>query len=128
MLVIREAQMAALSHATRERFAVRLARSLSETFPETFPMPAAPATTQFVERAIEVALRHGIATENAVTAFANLRAAYGEHFEWTPVAAQALALLRDTALPGPIKVAAIRDCLRSATGGRPVTVVGERGD
>lgn len=117
--------MAALSRAARERFAARLAQSLSETFPERFPMAAAPATIEFVQRAIEVGLRHGMTTEHAVATFATLRAAYGEDFEWTPVAAQALALLRDPALPGPIKVAAIRDCLHSATGGRPITVVAD---
>lgn len=123
MLVIRDAQIAALQLREQDRFEVRLARNLAGTFPERFLDPAAPATLQFVQRSIEVALRHGIATEHAVATFTNLRAAYGEEFEWTPVAPQALGLLRDPALPGPIKVAAIRDCLYSSSGGRPVTVV-----
>lgn len=125
MLVIRDAQIATLQQREQDRFEVRLARDLSGTFPDRFADPAAPATLQFVQRSMDVALRHGISTEHAVASLTNLRAAYGESFEWTPVAAAALSLLHDPALPGPIKVAAIRDCLYSATGGRPVTVVSE---
>ncbi len=115
--------MSALGLGRREAFEARLAQTLVDTFPERFPESASPITAGFARRATEVALRHGIATEHAIALFANLRAAFGENFEWTPVASQALALLRDPGLPGPIKVSAIRDCLYSATGGRPITIV-----
>ena len=122
MLIIRDAQKAVFQRGGQEQFAVRLAHSLSATFPERFP-EASPEAAQFAQRAIGVALRHGINTEHAIASFANLRAAFGEAFEWTPVAGDALALLRDPDLPGPIKVAAISDCLYTATGGRPITFV-----
>jgi hypothetical protein len=121
--MIRNAQMAVLTRPRQERFARRLAQSLSETFAERFPSPTGPVVTAFVERAIAVAVQHGLTTEHAVAAFAALRAAYGEDFEWTPVADQALAMLRDPTLPGPIKIAALQDHLRSASGGRRITVV-----
>jgi hypothetical protein len=121
MLVIRDAQMAALGRTAQESFEVQLAQNLAGTFPERFPDAASQVTVQFVQRAIQVALAHGIATEHAVASFATLQAAFGEQFEWTPVARQALGLLRDSSLPGPVKVAAIRDCLYSATGGRAIT-------
>lgn len=123
MLVIRDSQMAALVRDARESFESRLARDLSETFPDRFPSAAAPATVQFADRAIQAALLHGIATEHSVARLATLRAAFGEQFEWTPVAPQALALLANPALPDPIKVAAIEDCLYASTGGRAITVV-----
>ena len=127
MLVLRAAQREALQRSVQERFEVRLARNLSDTFPERFPEASSPTTVQFLQRAIEVALRHGIATENSIASFANLRAAFGEEFEWTPVAREALALLRDPALPGSVKVSAIRDCLYLSTGGRPITFVSNEG-
>jgi len=127
MLVIRRHQMASLGEPRMQRFAAELGARLSRRFPERFPDAAAPSTAAFVERAIREALAHGIATEDAVASLAGLRAAYGERFEWTPVAAQARALLDDATLPGAIKIAAIERCLFDATGGRPVTVVADDG-
>ncbi|HLT38382.1 MAG TPA: hypothetical protein VK034_18980 [Enhygromyxa sp.] len=125
MLTIRAEQLAAMSRAKLEDFVVRLAQSLADSFPERFGSAEAPEVTTFARRAMTIALEHGITTERSVADFARLRVSFGEAFEWTPVADRALALLRDPTLPGPIKVAAIQDCLLSSTGGRLPTPIPE---
>ena len=123
MLVIHPEQMAALLAPHTRRFGIDLAARLARRFPEQFPAASAPATQAFVDRAIATALAHGITDGTQIATLAGLRAGYGEHFEWTPVAARARALLEDATLPGAIKIAALERCLFDATGGRPVTVV-----
>lgn len=123
MLVIREEQLHALAGARLDRFARGLTRSLIDAFPRRFA--TSDDARAFVDRSIAVAFEHGIDLADSLAAFARLRAAYGEDFEWTPVAQAALALLHDSSLPAAIKVAAMVDCLDTATGGRPVTLAPE---
>jgi hypothetical protein len=122
VLTLRPPQLLALSPEA-ERFTATLRAALAHTFPHRFPTADEPELHAFVERSCAVALAHGILLDAAVSRLAYLRAAYGEAFELTPVADTALALLRDPGLPGPIKIAAIEQCLVEATGGRPVTLV-----
>lgn len=124
MLTLRPPQLLALS-PDRDGFTAALRAALAQAFPRRFPAAADPELHAFVERSCAVALTHGIHLDAAVSRLAYLRAAYGEGFELTPVADDALALLRDPDLPGPIKVAALEQCLRDATGGRAVILVPE---
>ena len=124
MLTLRPPQLLALSPEV-ERFTASLRAALAQAFPRRFPTADAPQVHAFVERTCAAALAHGIHRDADVSRLAYLRAAYGEAFELTPVADAALALLRDPDLPGPIKLAAMDQCLRDATGGRPVTLVPE---
>ena len=126
MLVIRTEQLQELVGARLEAFARGLARSLCSAFPSRFA--SHDDARSFVDRTLASAFANGIDREPSIITFARLRAAYGESFEWTPVAVPALALLHDASLPGVINVAALADCLDTATGGRPITLVddGER--
>jgi hypothetical protein len=124
LLTLRPPQLLALSPAL-DRFTATLRAELVRVLPGRFSGPDDPELHALVERTLALALDHGIHRDADVATLAYLRAAYGEGFELTPVADEALALLRDPDLPGPIKVAAMTQCLHEATGGRPVILAPE---
>lgn len=118
-LTIRAPQVLALSSAWDS---TALRTELARRFPHRFAGADALELRDFVDATVALALAHGITRTRDLGTLAWLRAAYGDDFGWTPVGPEALVLLHASDLPGPIKVAAMAQCLHDATGGRPVIV------
>ena len=118
MLIIRDAQIAALGRSAADRFTV----SVCEYLTVHFPGPAArlaglPGMQAFVRRGIQKASGFGVATEGAVTVLLELWIQFGEDFERSPLRAFARNILANPDLPGTAKAELIRDRHQEISGG-----------
>jgi hypothetical protein len=121
MLVIRDAQLAALRQLAIDRFAADLVKHLLRHFPApSARVGGEPEVREFVRKAIERAARYGIETTGSITVFAELLLQYGENFERSPLRSWIAKMLSNQALPGDAKIEAIRDRINEQTGGRTI--------
>lgn len=123
MLIIRSAQMDALSRHARKVYEERLSRYLAQSFPEQCarlpPAPEGEPVRAFVRAVIDRAATYRIDVERDVTRYAELVLLHGERFEETPGLEWSRPLLHHATLPGSAKMELIDLWLTSGQGATP---------
>lgn len=120
MLIIRDAQLAALGMSGQDQFVDRMVRHLATEFAVKHSEMGDAGTREFVLRAIDAGARNGVRNVGAVAVLIELMAEFGERFEVSPDKVWARKLLAHPTLPDVPKVDALRDRLASRTGGRTI--------
>ncbi len=98
MLIIRNAQMEALSQAMKESFESRAVAHLKRALPEETAELGESEVRQSVRLAVLKAGRHGLTDEYNILRFLNLMYVLGFHFDDDPGIPWARKILADTAL------------------------------
>jgi hypothetical protein len=121
-LVIRQAQLHALTESLEERRAREFDESvladLAENHPEAYAALGEPAVQDFVNRARKIALEHRFESAPAIEGLIDLMFEYGERFQYAPDGAWARDVLAHPSLPDHLKVTLISTRFAKRTGGR----------
>ncbi|MFY0566574.1 hypothetical protein ACN28E_22435 [Archangium lansingense] len=118
MLIIRRAQMAAFQTEVERHFAERVEAHIAHTYPEHARALGEARLRALVKTGLEARARLGISGDGAAVTLIALMVEFGERFERSPERAWAERMLADAALPGDVKVGAIRARFDAMTGGR----------
>lgn len=123
MLTIRDEQLEALNAAKLQRFEERMAQYVAAEYPRRYASLMEEGTRRLIRNGIEFGTHHGIETEGALAVLIELMVEFGMQFERSPDRAWAERMLALSSIPGPIKVAAIRERFDERTGGRRILIV-----
>ncbi len=118
MLIVRSEQVAALSAEQVRRFEDRMERYIAAEHPDRYRALGEHGTRRLIRYGIATGARRGIDTEGAVGVLIELMLELGERFERSPDRAWIEEILAHPALPGQVKVIAIRERSNARTGGR----------
>ena len=111
----------------RQRLEERVIGHLRVRFPERCLKMGDAQVREHALRGIEAAGKHGVNTIESIAHLCGWFFELGEEFERSPAGDDALAILRDPAYPGQIKVLLIDELLEGASRGRTlVTDDGQR--
>lgn len=118
MLIIRDEQMAVFRAEVDRRFAERIKVHITHEYPQHAAALGEARLDALIQRGIEAKARLGIAGDRAVVTLIALMVEFGERFERSPERGWAEGMLAERALPGDVKVSAIRARFDAMTGGR----------
>lgn len=118
MLLIRREQMAAFQTEVDRHFAERVEAHIAHTYPKHARALGEARLRGLVKTGLDARTRLGISSDGAAVTFIELMVEFGERFERSPERAWAEQMLADEALPGDVKVRAIRARFDAMTGGR----------
>ena len=124
MLIIRAEQMEALRAVAREELEDRVMGHLRARFPERCRRLPGERLRAEAARGIDLAEQHGVNTGESISFLCGWFFELGEDFGRSPVGDDALAILRNAAYPGQIKVLLIAECLEAASRGRTLVTSG----
>lgn len=110
--------MAAFQAGVDRHFAERVEAHITRAYPEHALALGEARLQALVKTGLEARTRLGINGDGAAVTFIELRVEFGERFERAPERAWAEQMLADPALPGDVKVRAIRTRFDAMTGGR----------
>jgi hypothetical protein len=123
MLIVRREQVAVFRADAQRRFAERMRAYIADEYPRRYEALGEEGTKELVQKGIEAAEGYGIDTEGPTAVLIELMVDFGEKLERSPDRAWAERILAHPALPGQVKVTAIRERLTERTGGRPIVPV-----
>lgn len=118
MLLIRREQMAAFQTEVERHFAERVEAHIAHSYPKHARALGEARLRALVKTGLEARTRLGIVGDGTAVTFIELMVEFGERFERAPERAWAEQMLADEALPGDVKVRAIRARFDAMTGGR----------
>ena len=118
LLNVRQEQIWALRGSQVDMLVERFAAYLAFSQPRAHAELGDAGARELVREAIRVGLHHGIDRRGAALGLAELMLEFGPQFECSPDQGLARELLEDPSVPGDVKVAAMKDCLRARTRGR----------
>lgn len=110
--------MAVFQATVDARFAEKVEAHIVHTYPEHAHALGKERLRALVESGLEARARLGIRGDGAAVTLIELMVEFGERFERSPQRAWADRMLADAALPGDVKVQAIRARFSAMTGGR----------
>jgi hypothetical protein len=109
MLVIRDAQMEALSMDMAKRFEQSLVAHVRECFPNAAQDLGEPGLAATVAWGVQRALHYGFREELDVTRYINLMFAQGLEFDCDPEFAWSVEILANTDLPATARMDALTE-------------------
>ena len=108
MLIIRQAQMAALDAYSRDAFRERMLLHLTKDFPARAVELGPKGIRRLVDASIDKGADYRIASEDDLQAFVDLMVELGPEFDEEPAMDWARQILTRTSLSGQAKVELIR--------------------
>lgn len=120
MLIMRDAQTAALSEVSLLHFKERVAHYLATEYPTHADSLGSTGLTTLVDDGIASATRLGLRSEGAVAVWIELTLLFGQDLELSPERGWAHRILAHPTLPDHIKVDLVRERLTRLTAGRPL--------
>jgi hypothetical protein len=108
MLIIRKAQMVALSDYRLRAFETRLVHHIGGAFPTQYEQMGEEGARALIRRGMEIASEFGIEAERDMVAFIELMVEFGETFDSALYEDWALEILEDPTLGGQAKIQLFR--------------------
>jgi hypothetical protein len=120
VLVIRKAQVAALSAVTLQNFEDMILPHIAAEFPEKYKKLGDTKTRDLIRKGIEIGRQNGITQESAMVGLIELIVQFGAQFELSPEQAWARDLLAQKTVSGDVKVQLIAERFHQLTRGRRI--------